>query len=188
MARYKQKYRNEVVPALKEEFGYGNVHQIPKIQKIVVNTGIGKATQNSKILETAEEDLRRITGQQPVVRRAKKSISNFKLREGMPIGMSVTLRGDRMYDFIDRLTVVTLPRVRDFRGISFNSFDGNGNYSMGLSEQIVFPEIDLDKTEINGLAITVVTTAKSDKECEFLLKKMGFPFRKRQQEESQKAA
>lgn len=176
--RLQEQYVKEVAPELRKELSCGNVHEIPKLEKVVLNIGLGKAVAAPKSIDSAADDLARITGQAPVIRRAKKSIANFKLREGMPIGVSVTLRRDRMYEFVDRLISVALPRVRDFRGVSRKSFDGRGNYSLGVAEQIIFPEIDLDKTEIRGLAVTFVTTAKTDKECELLLEKLGMPFRK----------
>ena len=172
-------YFNECVPALKEEFGYKNAMQIPKIEKIVLNMGLGEAVQNPKIVEGATEELTKIAGQRAVITKAKKSIATFKLREGMPIGCCVTLRGDRMYGFLSKLVHVALPRVRDFRGLSPKWFDGRGNYSMGVKEQIIFPEIDYDKIDkIKGLNITIVTSAKTDEEGRFLLKLMGMPFRK----------
>ncbi|RPJ83149.1 MAG: 50S ribosomal protein L5 [Deltaproteobacteria bacterium] len=172
-------YYNECVPALKEEFGYKNAMQIPKIEKIVLNMGLGEAVQNPKIIEGATEELTKIAGQRAVVTKAKKSIATFKLREGMPIGCCVTLRGDRMYGFLSKLVNIALPRVRDFRGLSPKWFDGRGNYSMGVKEQIIFPEIDYDKIDkIKGLNITIVTSAKSDEEGRYLLKLMGMPFRK----------
>jgi len=178
--RLKEKYVKEVFPALKSDFDYKNPHQVPKIVKVVLNMGVGRAgVQNSKAVDAAAADLELIAGQKPVITKARKSIANFKLREGMPIGCSVTLRGKRMYEFLDRLVNVALPRVRDFRGISRKSFDGAGNYSMGVTEQIIFPEISLDKTTIKGLSITVVTTAKTNDEARALLEKTGFPFRKK---------
>lgn len=172
-------YYNECVPALREEFGYKNAMQIPKIEKIVLNMGLGEAVQNPKIIEGATEELTKIAGQRAVVTKAKKSIATFKLREGMPIGCCVTLRGDRMYGFLSKLVNIALPRVRDFRGLSPKWFDGRGNYSMGVKEQIIFPEIDYDKIDkIKGLNITIVTSAKTDEEGRFLLKLMGMPFRK----------
>lgn len=172
-------YHNECVPALKEEFGYKNAMQIPKIEKIVLNMGLGEAVQNPKIVEGAVEELTKIAGQRAVITRAKKSIATFKLREGMPIGCCVTLRGDRMYGFLSKLVNIALPRVRDFRGLSPKWFDGRGNYSMGVKEQIIFPEIDYDKIDkIKGLNITIVTSAETDDEGRFLLKLMGMPFRK----------
>jgi large subunit ribosomal protein L5 len=177
MARLKDFYNESVVPQLKEKFGFANAHQIPRLEKVILNMGVGDAVQNARALEFAEQDLTLIAGQKPVIRRAKKSIANFKLREGMPIGVSVTLRRDRMYEFLDRLVAFALPRVRDFRGVPRGSFDGRGNYSMGITEQIIFPEIDLDKTQIRGLSVNVVTSAKDDKEGEALLEMLGFPFR-----------
>ncbi|MGB5107844.1 MAG: 50S ribosomal protein L5 [Candidatus Zixiibacteriota bacterium] len=179
MARFREYYRNEVVPRLMKDGGYKNVMQVPKIEKIVINIGLGEAIANAKALEAASGDLATITGQKPHVRRATKSISNFKLREGMPIGCATTLRGDRMYEFLDRLVSVAFPRVRDFRGISPKSFDGRGNYTIGLKEQILFPEIDYDKIDkIRGMNITIVTTAKTDEEALNLLTQMKMPFRK----------
>ena len=172
-------YKNECVPALKEEFGYTNVMQIPKIEKIVLNMGLGEAVQNPKIIEGAVEEMTRIAGQKAVVTKAKKSIATFKLREGMPIGVRVTLRGDRMYDFFSKLVNIALPRVRDFRGLSPKGFDGRGNYSMGVKEQIIFPEIDYDKIDkIKGLNITIVTSANTDDESRALLRNLGMPFKK----------
>jgi large subunit ribosomal protein L5 len=179
MGALKDFYDKECVPALKQEFGYTNPMQIPKIEKVVLNMGLGEAVQNPKIVEGAAEELTKIAGQRAVVTRAKKSIATFKLREGMPIGCCVTLRGDRMYGFISKLINIALPRVRDFRGLSPKWFDGRGNYSMGVKEQIIFPEIDYDKIDkIKGLNITFVTSAKTDEEGRFLLKLMGMPFRK----------
>jgi len=179
-ARLKTRYKDEIVSQLTKEFDYANVMEVPKLVKISVNKGMGEAAQNKKVLDDAVEELRRITGQQPVIRSARKSVSNFKLREGMPIGTSVTLRGDMMYEFMDRLITLTLPRVRDFRGIPDKSFDGHGNYSLGIKEQIVFLEIEVDKIDrIGGLDITFVTTAKTDEEGLALLKALGMPFVKR---------
>jgi len=179
MSTLKDVYINECVPALREEFGYTNAMEIPKIEKIVLNMGLGEAVQNPKIVEGAAEELTKIAGQKAVITKAKKSIATFKLREGMPIGCRVTLRGDKMFDFFSKLVNVTLPRVRDFRGISTKTFDGRGNFSMGVKEQIIFPEIDYDKIDkIKGLNITIVTSAKTDKEAFFLLNKMGMPFKK----------
>ncbi|PID77611.1 MAG: 50S ribosomal protein L5 [Deltaproteobacteria bacterium] len=179
MGTLKDYYKSECVPALRKEFGYKNVMEIPKIEKIVLNMGLGEAVQNPKIIEGAVEELTRIAGQRAVVTRARKSIATFKLREGMPIGCRVTLRGDKMYDFFSKLVNIALPRVRDFRGLSPRGFDGRGNYSMGVREQIIFPEIDYDKIDkIKGLNITVVTTAKTNEESRSLLKMMGMPFRK----------
>jgi large subunit ribosomal protein L5 len=179
MPRLKDNYRNEVVPALCKEFGYKNVNQTPRISKIVVNIGLGEALQNAKALERASEDMAIITGQRPVITRAKKSVATFKLREGNPIGAKVTLRGSRMWDFLDRLLNVALPRQRDFRGISPNSFDGRGNYTLGLSEQLVWPEIEYDKIDkIRGMEICIVTTAKNDEEGRRLLALLGMPFKR----------
>ena len=180
-ARLKEKYSKDIVPKLKEQFGYKTLMQVPKLDKIVVNMGLGQAVQDQKILEEAVKDLETITGQKVSVREAKKAISNFKLREGMKIGAKVTLRRERMYEFLDRLVTVALPRVRDFRGISDKSFDGRGNYTLGLKEQIIFPEINVDKvTKVLGMDITFVTTAKSDKEAHGLLAAFGLPFRKKE--------
>ena len=178
MERLQKKYKEEVIPKLQEKFEYKNIHCVPKIEKITINMGVGQAVQNSKLLDQALDDLTRITGQKPVLRRARKSIANFKLREGMPIGASVTLRRKQMWEFLERLIVIALPRVRDFRGITPKAFDGRGNYSLGINEQIIFPEIDLDKTSIRGLSINVVTSAANDDEGRTLLREMGFPFRK----------
>ncbi len=178
MARLKEVYRKEVVPALQKEFEYKNIHMVPKIDKIVVNIGLGEAVQDSKVVEKAKADLTALTGQAPVVTKARKSIASFKLREGMPIGCMVTLRGDQMYEFLDRLINATLPRVRDFRGISPKAFDGRGNYTLGMNDQSVFPEIDYDKIDkIRGMNISVVTTATTDEEGRSLLKAFGMPFR-----------
>lgn len=179
MGALKDYYNNECVPALKQEFGYTNPMQIPKIEKVVLNMGLGEAVQNPKIIEGAVEELTKIAGQRAVVTKAKKSIATFKLRAGMPIGCCVTLRGEKMYGFISKLINIALPRVRDFRGLSPKWFDGRGNYSMGVKEQIIFPEIDYDKIDkLKGLNITFVTTAKTDEEGRFLLKLIGMPFRK----------
>ncbi|WP_054030755.1 50S ribosomal protein L5 [Desulfatitalea tepidiphila] len=179
MSQLQKQYQEQIAPKLKENFEYTNVHQIPKIDKVVLNMGLGEAIQNIKILDSAVEELMAIAGQRPVVTRAKKSIAAFKLREGMPIGCMVTLRGKRMFDFLDKLINVALPRVRDFRGISPKAFDGAGNYSLGVREHIIFPEIDYDKIDnIKGMNITIVTTAKSDEEGRELLTLMGMPFRK----------
>ncbi len=179
MAGMKQFYSDECVPQLMKEFGYGNIMEVPRLEKITLNMGLGEAVQNPKIVESASQELTMIAGQKAVVTRAKKSIATFKLREGMPIGCRVTLRGDRMYDFLAKLVHVALPRVRDFRGISFKAFDGRGNYSLGIKEHIIFPEIDYDKIDkIKGLNIAITTTAKTDKEGRFLLNAMGIPFRK----------
>ena len=178
MSQLKNYYQETVVPQLKETFNYTNPMQIPKIEKIVINMGLGEAIHNIKIIESAVEELKQISGQQPVVTRAKKSIAAFKLREGMPIGCMVTLRKNRMYDFLNKLINIALPRVRDFRGISGKAFDGAGNYSLGIKEQLIFPEIDYDKIDkIKGLNISIVTTAKSNQEGKELLKLMGMPFK-----------
>lgn len=176
--RLKQKYREEVAPAMKEQFGYKSVMEIPKIEKVCINQGVGDATQDKKLVDNALQEISIIAGQKAVPTKAKKSVSNFKLREGMTIGARVTLREDRMYEFLDRLITVALPRVRDFRGVNDRSFDGRGNYSMGITEQIIFPEIDLDKVaRITGMDITIVTSAKTDAEALALLKMMGMPFK-----------
>jgi large subunit ribosomal protein L5 len=176
MLAAKERYEKEVLPELKNRLGYTNVMELPRIQKIVVGIGLGEAIQNAKALESAEKDLATITGQKPVITHARRSIAAFKLRAGMPIGMMVTLRGKRMWDFFDRLVGIVLPRIRDFRGISGDAFDGRGNYSLGLKEQIVFPEIDYDKIEkIRGLQVTIVTSARRDDEAKLLLKLMGMP-------------
>lgn len=178
MARLLEYYRQEVVPALQQEFGYRNVMQVPRLHKIVVNVGVGEALQNSRALDAAVHDLRMITGQQPVIRRARRSIAAFKLRTGNPVGVSVTLRGRRMYEFLDRLVNIALPRIRDFRGLSTRAFDGRGNFSIGLREQLVFPEINYDEIDrIRGLEVTIVTTARSDEEGKALLARLGMPFR-----------
>jgi large subunit ribosomal protein L5 len=178
MSRLKERYDKEVAPALKKEFGYRNVMAIPKIEKIVVNMGLGEATQNAKIVDTGADEVARVTGQKPVTTRAKKSIAQFKVRKGMPIGAMVTLRGERMWDFLDRLISVALPRVRDFRGVSAKGFDGRGNYTLGLRDQLLFPEIDYMKVDkARGMNISVVTTAKSDQESRKLLQLLGMPFR-----------
>ncbi len=179
MSIIKERYENVVKPELIKAFNYTSVMQVPKIEKIVVNMGVGDAVFNPKVLDDAVEELRAITGQKPLVTKAKNSISNFKLREGMPIGAKVTLRGDRMWFFLDKLVNIALPRVRDFRGISSNSFDGRGNYTVGIKEQIIFPEISLDKVKkVRGMDIVIVTTAKSDNEGRQLLTLLGMPFKK----------
>ncbi|MEB2343354.1 MAG: 50S ribosomal protein L5 [Deltaproteobacteria bacterium] len=176
--RLQERYRQEVVGKLSQEFGYKNVHQVPKVEKVVVNMGVGAATQNAKLLEKAVEELTAITGQKPLVRRARKSIANFKLRQGQAIGAMVTLRGDRMWEFLDRLLTVALPRVRDFKGVSAKAFDGRGNYTLGIREQIIFPEVNYDAVEkISGLNVTVCTTARNDAEGKALLGHLGMPFR-----------
>lgn len=175
--RLKEKYQKEVIPALMKKFGYKNVMQVPRLEKIIINIGVGEATQNVKLLEASSAELALITGQKPITRRAKKSISNFKLREGSPIGCCVTLRRDRLLDFFDRLVNASIPRIRDFRGVPAKSFDGRGNYNLGLKEQIIFPEVDYDKVEkIRGMNITICTTAKTDEEGLELLKALGMPF------------
>lgn len=177
-ARLKQHYLKQVIPALTKEFGYTNVMAVPKIQKVSVNIGLGEATQNAKLMDGAVNELGQITGQKPVVTKARKSIAAFKLREGMPIGCAVTLRGDQMYEFLDRLMNVALPRVRDFRGVSTKSFDGRGNYTLGVKDQLIFPEIDYNKVEkAKGMNISITTTAKTDAEGLALLKQLGMPFR-----------
>ncbi|NNE65430.1 MAG: 50S ribosomal protein L5 [Pyrinomonadaceae bacterium] len=181
MARLRAKYNDEIAPALAKEFGIKNPMAIPRIEKIVVNMGLGEAIGNAKLLDTAVDELRSITGQQPVITQAKKSIAAFKLREGMKIGTMVTLRSDRMYEFLDRLISVALPRVRDFRGISAKAFDGRGNYTLGIKEQLIFPEIDFNKVDkTRGLNISIVTTAPNDDQGRALLKSLGMPFRQNQ--------
>ena len=178
MNRLRDKYKNEVREALMKEFSYSSVMQVPKLEKIVLNVGIGNIRENPKAVESAVRDLTTIAGQRPVVVNARKSVANFKLREGMPNGVKVTIRGDRMYQFLDRLISIALPRVRDFRGLNPNSFDGHGNYSLGAREQLIFPEIDYDSIDkINGLDIAIVTTAKTDEEAKALLTELGMPFR-----------
>ena len=177
MARLRERYKEDIVSNLQRELGYKNVYQVPKVEKIVINVGLGEAVSNGRALEAAVNDLTLITGQKPVVTRAKKSIATFKLRAGMPIGAMVTLRGERMYEFLDRLVSVALPRIRDFRGVSPNSFDGRGNYTLGLREQLMFPEIDYDRIDkIRGLEVSIVTTAKNDDEGRRLLTHLGMPF------------
>ena len=179
MSRLKEQYNTIVKPELLKEFDYKSVMQVPRLEKIVINIGVGEAVTNSKIIDDVVEELRTLTGQQPVVTKAKKSVSNFKLREGMPIGAKVTLRGEKMYHFLDKLVSIALPRVRDFRGVSANSFDGRGNYTLGVKEQIIFPEINLDKIKrVRGMDIVIVTTAETDQECFALLKHLGMPFKK----------
>ncbi|WP_130807963.1 50S ribosomal protein L5 [Senegalia massiliensis] len=178
-SRLKEKYTNDVVPSLVEKFNYKNVMEVPKLEKIVINIGMGLAKDNPKALETAIEELKIITGQKPVTTKAKKSVSNFKIREGMPVGAKVTLRGTRMYDFLDKLMNIALPRVRDFRGVSKTSFDGRGNYALGIKEQLIFPEIEYDKVDrINGMDIIIVTTAENDEQAREFLALMGMPFKK----------
>lgn len=179
MARLKEQYVNEIAPALNKKFGYKSVMQIPKLDKIVINVGAGEAKENAKAIDSISGDLAKITGQKPVVCKAKKSVANFKLREGMPIGVKVTLRGDKMYEFIDRLFNVAFPRVRDFKGINGNSFDGRGNYSTGIKEQLIFPEIEFDKVDkVRGMDVNFITTAKTDEEAKELLSLLGAPFAK----------
>ncbi len=178
-ARLFEYYRDKVVPELIKEFGYKNIMQVPRINKIVVNAGLGEAIQNQRLVDAMVNEIAQITGQRPVVTRARKSIANFKLRAGMPIGVKVTLRGDRMYEFLDRLVNIALPRVRDFRGVSPKAFDGRGNYTLGLNEQIIFPEVDYDKIEkVKGMNITIVTSAQHDEEARSLLAHLGMPFRR----------
>ena len=186
--RLKQRYQEEVAPALKKQFGYDNPMRVPRLVKISVNKGVGEASQTKKVLDDAVAELRAITGQQPVVRRARKSISNFKLREGMPVGVSATLRDARMWEFMDRLITLALPSVRDFRGIPDRSFDGRGNYTLGVKEQIIFPEINIDEVDtVSGLDVTFVTTAETDAEAYALLKALGMPFVRREKEEAEAA-
>ncbi|MDY6823575.1 MAG: 50S ribosomal protein L5 [Thermodesulfobacteriota bacterium] len=178
MSRFKEYYQTDVIPKLRDAYGYVNYMQVPKLDKIVLNMGIGEAINNIKILDSAVDELKAITGQQPVVKRARKSIAAFKLRKGMPVGCMVTLRKNRMYDFYNKLVNIALPRVRDFRGVPGNAFDGHGNYTLGVREQIIFPEVDYDKIDkIKGLNITIVTTAETDDEAKALLKELGMPFR-----------
>jgi len=179
MARFKDKYQNDVAKALMEKFGYNNVMEIPRIEKVVINMGLGDGKDNPKVIKAAVDELATISGQAPVITKAKKSVANFKVREGMNVGAKVTLRGERMYEFIDRFITIALPRVRDFRGVNANSFDGRGNYTLGIKEQLIFPEINIDKVEtVRGMDITFVTTAKTDEEARELLKLMGMPFMK----------
>ncbi|SNU09424.1 LSU ribosomal protein L5P [Lachnospiraceae bacterium] len=179
MSRLRDTYEKEIKDAMTAKFGYKNVMEIPRLEKIVINMGVGEAKENSKILESAVKDLTTISGQKPVITKAKKSVANFKLREGMPIGCKVTLRGERMYEFTDRLVNLALPRVRDFRGVSAESFDGRGNYALGIKEQIIFPEIEYDKVDkVRGMDIIFVTTAKSDEEARELLRLFGMPFKR----------
>ena len=177
-ARLKERYHKEVAPAIAKEFGIKNPMAVPRLEKIVVNMGMGEAIANAKILDTAVDEVRAIVGQKPVITKAKKSIASFKLRQGMPIGVMVTLRGDRMYEFFDRLVSIALPRVRDFRGVSPKAFDGRGNYTIGVREQLIFPEIDFNKVEkMRGMNISIVTTARNDEQARSLLKSLGMPFR-----------
>lgn len=177
--RLKERYKKEIIPALMKEFSYKNLMEVPKIEKIVLNVGLGEAIQNIKLLDSVQKELTMITGQRAVITKAKKSIAAFKLRKGVPIGCKVTLRGDRMYEFLDRLVSVALPRIRDFKGVSGKAFDGRGNYTLGVKEQFIFPEIDYDKVEmVHGMDMTICTTAKTDAEAKALLRLMGMPFRK----------
>ena len=179
MDRLKEKYRKDVVPSLTKEFSYKNIMQTPKLSHIVLNVGLGEAIQNIKLLDAAVKELATITGQKPVITRAKKSIAGFKVRQGMPVGCKVTLRGDRMYEFLDKFISLALPRIRDFKGVSEGAFDGRGNYAFGVKEQIIFPEIDYEKTEsVYGMDVVIVSTAKSNEECKALLRHLGMPFRK----------
>jgi large subunit ribosomal protein L5 len=179
VTRLKETYNNEIVDAMTKKFGYKNIMQVPKLEKIVVNMGVGEAKENSKILDSAMADMEKITGQKAVTTKAKNSVANFKLREGMPIGCKVTLRGDKMYEFLDRLVNLALPRVRDFRGVNPNAFDGRGNYALGIKEQLIFPEIEYDKVDkVRGMDIIVVTTAHTDEEARELLAQFGMPFKK----------
>jgi len=180
--RLRDLYRDDIVPALTEQFGYENAMRVPRLEKIVVNKGIGEASSSKKVLDDAVDEIRRVTGQHPAIARARKSVSNFKIRQGMPVGVFVTLRGDRMWEFLDRLISLALPRVRDFRGVPDGSFDGRGNYSLGVKEQIIFPEIDLDKVDrISGYDISIVTTATTDEEALALLRGLGMPFVRREE-------
>ena len=179
MSRYKDLYKETVVDAMVKKFGYQNINEVPKLEKIVVNMGVGEAKDNTKVLDSAVSDLERITGQKPIITKAKKSIANFKIREGMPIGCKVTLRGERMYEFADRLINLALPRVRDFRGVNPNAFDGRGNYALGIKEQLIFPEIEYDKIDkVRGMDVVFVTTAKTDEEAKELLAQFNMPFAK----------
>ncbi|HNZ07092.1 MAG TPA: 50S ribosomal protein L5 [Candidatus Cloacimonadota bacterium] len=179
MTRLKEQYKSQVIPAMQKRFAYKNPHQVPRLVKIIVSMGVGSATQNKAILDNAVKDMEQITGRKAIVTKARKSISNFKLRQGMPIGCKVTLRDEVMYEFYDRLTSIVIPRIRDFRGIPADAFDGRGNFSMGLKEQTVFPEIEYDKVDaIRGLNISIVTTARTDEECRELLKELGMPFQR----------
>lgn len=180
--RLKEKYKKEVVPSMMRQFKYKNIMAVPRVEKVVINIGLGEAIQNAKLLDAAADELAAITGQKPIITRAKKAIAAFKLRKGMPIGAMVTLRGDRMYEFLDRLLNLALPRVRDFRGVSPRAFDGRGNYTIGLKDQLIFPEIDIGKTErIHGMNVSIVTTAKTDEETRYLLAELGMPFVKREE-------
>ena len=179
MSRLKEQYQNEIVKAMIEKFGYKNIMEVPKLDKVVINMGVGEAKDNAKLLEAAVADLEKITGQKVVVTKARKSVANFKIREGMPIGCKVTLRGEKMYEFVDRLINLSLPRVRDFRGVNPNAFDGRGNYALGIKEQLIFPEIEYDKIDkVRGMDVIFVTTAKTDEEARELLKQFNMPFTK----------
>ena len=179
MARLKETYKNEIMGAMTAKFGYKNQMQVPKIEKIVINMGVGEAKDNAKVLENAVGDMQTISGQKPIITKAKKSVAAFKLREGMPIGCKVTLRGEKMYEFLDRLVNISLPRVRDFRGVSSTAFDGRGNYALGIKEQLIFPEIEYDKVDkVRGMDVIIVTTAKTDEEARELLTQFGMPFQK----------
>lgn len=179
MSRLKERYKKEIVPSLMEQYGYKNIMQVPRLDKIVLNIGLGEAIQNAKALEAAERDLADISGQHPVTTRAKKSIASFRLRSGMPVGLKVTLRGERMYDFFDKLVNAVLPRIREFQGVPRNSFDGQGNYTLGLKEQIAFPEVDYDKIDkVRGLEVSIITNANTDEEGRHLLESLGMPFSK----------
>jgi len=180
--RLKERYRSEIIPEMQRQFSYRNVMQVPRVEKVTVNIGLGEARENARAIETATADIATITGQKPVVTRAKRAISNFKIRENMPVGVAVTLRGDRMYEFLDRLLNVALPRIRDFHGVPVKAFDGRGNFSLGLREQLIFPEIDYDKVDrIRGMQVNIITTAKNDEEGRRLLELMGMPFAKERQ-------
>jgi len=180
-SRLRERYQSEIVPELMKQFGYKNVMEVPRLVKVSINIGMGEAVQNAKALDAASADLAAITGQKPVITRAKKSIANFKIRENMPIGMSVTMRGERMYEFLDRFLSVALPRIRDFQGAPVNAFDGRGNYSIGIREQLIFPEIEYDKIDrIRGMQVTIVTTAKTDEEARSFLQMLGVPFQRQQ--------
>jgi len=180
-SRLRERYQSEIVPELMKQFGYKNVMEVPRLVKVSINIGMGEAVQNAKALDAASADLAAITGQKPVITRAKKSIANFKIRENMPIGMSVTMRGERMYEFLDRFLSVALPRIRDFQGAPVNAFDGRGNYSIGIREQLIFPEIEYDKIDrIRGMQVTIVTTAKTDEEARSFLEMLGVPFQRQQ--------
>ena len=180
--RLKERYRAEIVPEMQRQFSYRNIMQVPRVEKVTVNIGLGEARENARAVETATADIATITGQKPVVTRAKKAISNFKIRENMPVGAAVTMRGDRMYEFLDRLLNVALPRIRDFHGVSVKAFDGRGNFSLGLREQLIFPEIDYDKVDrIRGMQVNIITTARNDEEGRRLLELMGMPFSKERQ-------